>query len=145
MARLGPFSSLPGAGADADRFGEMGWGETEKWTGVGPDDSVPVSNGLAHRLLLLLLEPGWVERPTTTSQSCVAKWGGLAWACNGASSAEPDVRLGLGAWLKHQGRRNVQRHGKKKGWPFRSPQKKNLGLLWILEIWISKTVTRYLF
>jgi hypothetical protein len=50
--------------------------------------------------------------------------------------------LGLGAWLKHQGRRDAQRHGKKKV-AIQVASKKNLGLLWILEIWISKTVTRY--
>ena len=82
LARLGLFSSLPGA--DADRFGEMGWDGVRGKSGpaVGPDDSVTVSNGLARRLLLLL-EPGWVERPT----SRVSPSGGV-WlpdlACNGA-------------------------------------------------------------
>jgi hypothetical protein len=52
--------------------------------------------------------------------------------------------LGLGRLAQTPRSKKCAAARKKKG-GHSGRLKKNLGLLWILEIWISKTVTRYLF
>lgn len=84
---LGPFSPLPGA--DADRFGEMEWGERDrerkKWTGGGPRRQC---HGFKRAGPQTPPNPSgtWTGWPDG-HESCVAKWGGWlpGLACNGAS------------------------------------------------------------
>lgn len=82
--------------------------DSERWNGVreivrgksgpavGPDDSVTVSNGLAHRLLLILLEPGLDGQMATSRVSPSGAAGCLAWPATGLLFRGARRTLGLG-------------------------------------------------